>query len=240
MLGAELTLADLETIDASYHKSLLWMLANPVAGVFDHLTFEADVEEFGRTTSVGLLPGGAGADVGVTDENKADYVHRIVDFTLTRCVEAQLRAFIEGFHEIIPRELVSIFTPPELELVLCGLPDIDVADLKAHTVYNGFGASPQTHRSVLMFWELVAEMDQEDLARLVLFVTGTSKVPITGFKSLQHPFAVQAMGTAEVDTLPRAHTCFNQLDLPQYSSMDVMRERFLLALREGSLGFGAA
>jgi len=32
---------------------------------------------------------------------------------------------LKGFYEIIPQDLISIFTAQELELLICGLPDID-------------------------------------------------------------------------------------------------------------------
>ena len=35
-----------------------------------------------------------------------------------------------GFHELVPPELISIFTPKELELLISGLPDVDVDDLQ--------------------------------------------------------------------------------------------------------------
>jgi hypothetical protein len=35
-----------------------------------------------------------------------------------------------------------------------------------------------------------------------------------------------------------AHTCFNQLDLPEYASREELQERLLFAIREGSEGFG--
>jgi E3 ubiquitin-protein ligase HUWE1 len=47
-------------------------------------------------------------------------------------------AFLAGFYEIIPRELVSIFTYKELELLISGLPDYQIDDLKAHTNYHGY------------------------------------------------------------------------------------------------------
>lgn len=40
------------------------------------------------------------------------------------------------------------------------------------------------------------------------------------------------------DRLPSAHTCFNQLDLPEYTSREQLKERLLLAIREGHDGFG--
>ena len=42
------------------------------------------------------------------------------------------------------------------------------------------------------------------------------------------------------EDLPCAHTCFNQLDLPDYPSEQVMRGKLMLAIEEGSEGFGMA
>ena len=77
-----------------------------------------------------------------------------------------------------------MFNDHELELLISGLPEIDVGDLRANTEYTGYTAAS---RVVQWFWEIVAAMDKEDLALLVQFVTGTSKVPLDGFKALQVP-----------------------------------------------------
>ena len=131
----------------------------------------------------------------------------------------------------------AIFTEAELELMICGLPDVDVGDMRKHTEYKGWKESDNV---VQWFWQIVNEMDQSDRAQLLQFVTGTSKVPLEGFGKLQGMsgitrFTIQrAAGT---DRLPIAHTCFNQLDLGDYTSLEVMREKMLLAFREGSQGF---
>merc|ERR1711862_612757 len=101
------------------------------------------------------------------------------------------------------------------ELLISGLPDIDKGELRAHTDYTGYvPASP----IVQWFWEDVDELNKEDMARLLQFCTGTSNGPL--------------------DRLPAAHTCFNQLDLIEYESKDQLREKLLLAIHEGSEGFG--
>ena len=63
-----------------------------------------------------------------------------------------------------------------------GLPDIDVDDLRANTECSGYSATSPVIR---WFWEAVGEMDKQERAQLVQFVTGTSKVPLEGFKALQ-------------------------------------------------------
>lgn len=79
------------------------------------------------------------------------------------------QAFLEGFWQLIPRDLISIFNDHELELLISGLPDIDVADLRANTEYTGYTAASPV---IQWFWQVVAEMDKQDLALLLQFVTG--------------------------------------------------------------------
>jgi E3 ubiquitin-protein ligase HUWE1 len=86
------------------------------------------------------------------------------------------------------QELIAIFNDHELELLISGLPEIDVDDLRANTEYSGYTPSSPV---IQYFWEVVRDMDKEDLALLVQFVTGTSKVPLEGFKALQvRPFSL--------------------------------------------------
>lgn len=80
-----------------------------------------------------------------------------------------------------------MFNDHELELLISGLPEIDVDDLRANTEYTGYTPAA---KQIQWFWELVSALSKEDLALLVQFVTGTSKVPLEGFKALQVTTAV--------------------------------------------------
>jgi E3 ubiquitin-protein ligase HUWE1 len=104
-----------------------------------------------------------------------------------------MHVLIIGFHDIIPAELVSIFSEQELELLISGLPDIDIEDWKAHSTYvavnfvadssytNYDASSPQ----IQWFWRAVRSFNKEERAKLLQFATGTSKVPLNGFKELE-------------------------------------------------------
>ena len=89
------------------------------------------------------------------------------------------------------QDVINMFNDHELELLISGLPEIDVDDLRANTEYTGYTPAA---KQVQWFWELVAALSKEDLALLVQFVTGTSKVPLEGFKALQ-VLAAAAFGT---------------------------------------------
>ncbi|XP_038983602.1 E3 ubiquitin-protein ligase UPL1-like isoform X2 [Phoenix dactylifera] len=243
ILGVKVTYHDIEAVDPDYYKNLKWMLENDVSDIPD-LTFSMDADEEkhilyekNQVTDYELIPGGR--NIRVTEETKHEYVDLVAEHILSTAIRPQINSFLEGFSELVPRELISIFNGKELELLISGLPEIDFDDLKANTEYTGYtGASP----AIQWFWEVVKAFSKEDMARLLQFVTGTSKVPLEGFKALQGISGPQrfqihkAYGAPE--RLPSAHTCFNQLDLPEYPSKEQLEERLLLAIHEANEGFG--
>ncbi len=79
-----------------------------------------------------------GRNIAVTDENKHEYVRLISENRLTTAIREQIAAFLAGFHDIIPRELIQIFNEKELELLISGVPDIDIDDWKNNTEYRGY------------------------------------------------------------------------------------------------------
>eukprot|EP00736_Rhodelphis_marinus_P000994 Rmarinus@m.16974 len=236
MLNAPITVDDVEAIDEHFYNSLKWMLANDITDVLD-LTFSAEIDEFGIKKVVDLKPGGR--HLAVTEANKGEYVRLITDLRLTSSIRKQIDSFLEGFHELIPEEMLSIFNEKELELLISGLPEIDIDDLHANTEYTGYTlTSPQ----IQWFWQAVRKMNQDERARFVMFVTGTSKVPLEGFKALQGMHGPQKFNIhkayGDENRLASAHTCFNQLDLPEYPSYEVLEERLMFSIREGAEGFG--
>ena len=179
LLGKEPNLKDLESMDLDYYKSLVWILENDITEVITE-DFSVIEEQFGEEKVVDLIPNGR--NIPVTEENKREYVNAQVRYRLTTSVKDQLENFVKGFHDIIPAELVAIFDEQELELLISGLPEIDVDDWRGHTDYHNYNAnSPQ----VTWFWRIVRGMSNEERAKLLQFVTGTSKVPLNGFKDLE-------------------------------------------------------
>ena len=237
---------DVESVDAEKAKSLGWMLTHEIDNVLFE-TFSVESLEFGAAKTVDLVPDGR--NIHVTDANKILYVHLISEFILTRAIHTQLSAFLRGFHELIPAQLIAVFNEQEIELMVCGLPDIDLADLRKNIEYRGFNGPSASDTSsggsdsqlIQWWWQIVSEFTQQEKALLLLFVTGTSKIPLEGFKALQGTNGVTRFTLQKangVDQLPLSHTCFNQLDIGDYTSIDIMREKIMMAIREGSQGFG--
>ncbi|POW21744.1 hypothetical protein PSHT_02053, partial [Puccinia striiformis] len=86
-------------------------------------------------------------------------------------------------------------------------------------------------------------VDPDERAKLLQFATGSSRVPLEGFGALQGAQGATKFSLVNAHTknvLPSAHTCFNQIDLPSYDSYEELRKMFLIAINEGSEGFGFA
>lgn len=73
---------------------------------------------------------------------------------------------------MVPEPLLSVFDFQELELLLHGLPHIDMDDWVENTIYSGDFAGSQNQRVTKWFWEVLREMEHEQKAKLLQFVTG--------------------------------------------------------------------
>jgi len=236
ILGKNVVWHDIEAIDPEYYKNLKWLLENDISEL--EMNFSIESNSFGKVTAVDLIPGGS--EISVNEENKERYVQSIAEYKMTHTIEKQITAFKEGFNELIPHDLVSMFNELELGLLISGLPDIDVHDMKRNTEYRGYTADSPVIR---FFWDIVTNrFTDADRALLLQFVTGSSQVPLDGFSALQGMNGLQKfriVRTEDIKRLPTAHTCFNQLDLPPYKSEDELERQLLTAIKE-TTGFGFA
>ena len=132
----------------------------------------------------------------------------MTQWRIQKRVDEQFQSFVTGFHELIPQDLVNVFDERELELLIGGIADIDVEDWKKHTDYRGYTESDE---GIKNFWVLVRSWDSEQKSRLLQFATGTSRIPVNGFKDLQgsdgpRRFTIEKSGTA--GALPKSHTWY--------------------------------
>ncbi|KAK4048797.1 hypothetical protein OIV83_004563 [Microbotryomycetes sp. JL201] len=234
VLDKEVGLDDMALIDADVHQSLTWMVENDITDVLE-LDFVDEYDSFGVTQQVELKPNGA--NIPVTETNKLEYVKLLCEQRLKGRISQQIEAFKKGLHEIVKPEALAIFDERELELLIGGLSDIDIDDWMKHTDYRGYTQSDDV---VKWFWQLVKSWDAERRARLLQFATGTSRVPIHGFRDLQGSDGPRRFTIEKIENsthLPKAHTCFNRLDLPTYPDFETLVTKLDFAL-DNSIGFG--
>ena len=83
------------------------------------------------------------------------------------------------------------------------------------------------------FWKCVRSWPPERKSRLLQFATGTSRIPVNGFKDLQgsdgpRRFTIEKSG--DPSQLPKSHTCFNRIDLPPYKDYASLEHKLTLAV----------
>ncbi|RVE44098.1 hypothetical protein evm_011264 [Chilo suppressalis] len=234
LLGRPITLRDIRDVDPELHRSLSWMLENSIAGVID-TTFSVECSSFGAVRSVELRPGGVNETV--TDANKREYVRLYVAHRFTRGAERQWLALQRGLADLVPPQLLRPLSPRDLPPLLAGRADLDPADWKRHTRLKHLTPDAPI---LAWFWEIVEDFDAEMRARLLQFVTGSRRVPLAGFRALQGStgaaaprlFTLHLVADASPDSLPKAHTCFNRLDLPPYPNKEKLHDKLKQAVLE--------
>ena len=221
LLYLPITFSDLEFVDVELYRNLQWMRENSNVECLS-LDFTVTYTDRDQTIHEELKPDGA--NIMVTDENKSEYLLLRLRHRMLESIKPQLQSFLTGFYEVLPADLMSVFDYQELELLMCGIPEIDMEDWKRHTEYLGeYARLGPRHKIIKWFWKAVEAMTVEERVRLLQFTTGCSRLPAQGFKALMsndgnyRRFNIQSI-TKEQSLYPRAHTCFNKIDLPMYKS----------------------
>ncbi|OQR93549.1 HECT E3 ubiquitin ligase [Thraustotheca clavata] len=231
LMGLSLTLDDLEEAQPALGKGLRQLLEfeGDVEAVFAR-SFELSYEVFGEIKTIELVP--EGKVIPVTSANRGEYVAKYVEYVTTTSVAEQYGAFHRGFHFVCGGDALKLFRSEELELLICGSPELDFEALQEAARYDdGF---TEDSPCVQFFWNVVHAFSLEEKKQLLKFCTGSDRAPIRGLSSMV--FVISRNGS-DSDRLPTAHTCFNHLLLPDYSSQEKMQERLKLAISQ-SEGFG--
>lgn len=241
ILGWPVMFNDLKDVDEEYFNSLNQMKEMGADVEYICADFTKTEEVLGVKKIIELVPGGESIDV--TEENLPEYMEACLRYRLLGQYEAQLNELLLGFFDVIPEPLLTIFDFQELELLMCGMPNIDMEDWMDQTEYSGeYDREGPNHEVCVWFWEIVEAYDHEMKARLLQFVTGTSGVPSRGFCSLQgndgnvRKFTLHGV-TLETCVFPRSHTCFNRIDLPLYEDKEDCEEKLKIAITMAATGF---
>jgi E3 ubiquitin-protein ligase TRIP12 len=262
LLGKDshLALRDMEHIDPTLARSLRDMEAiarkkavmeqnneNSAEGVsLGSLTLDGcSIEDLGLDFTLPGFPSielrKGGKDISVGLDNIDQYVRLLSHWTLVEGVSKQLESFREGFESVFPLTHLSVFYPEELELLFCGS-NFTVWDAKmlAECCHPDHGYTSES-RSIKFLFEILSSYNSEEQRMFLQFVTGSPRLPVGGFKSLSPPLTMVRKTFEPTDSpdnyLPSVMTCVNYLKLPDYSTIEIMREKLRVAASEGQLSF---
>lgn len=242
---------ELPSLDSEFYKNLT-SIKRYDGDISDlGLTLSYDEDVMGQLVCHELVPGGK--SITVSNENKISYIHLMAHFRMHTQIKNQTAAIISGFRSIIRPEWIRMFSAPELQRLISGdNAEIDLDDLKKHTVY--YGGFHGSHRVIVWLWDILAnDFNSEEKAMFLKFITSCSRPPLLGFAYLKPPFSIRCVEVSDdQDTgdtlgsvlrgfftirkrepggrLPTSSTCFNLLKLPNYSKKGILREKLRYAI----------
>lgn len=219
------------------------------------LTFSTTEEFFGVITTRELVPGGK--VINVTNSNKIIYIHLMAHFRMHTQIKQQTIAFAKGFHCIFSSDSLTLFSVPELQLLISGEDKpLNFTQLRQHTQY--YGGFHDSHKVIIWLWDILNnDFTEQERALFLKFVTSSSKPPVLGFAFLNPPFSIRCVEVSEDEDagdsigsvirgfftirrkgpehrLPTSSTCFNLLKLPNYSRKSVLKDKLRYAITANS------
>jgi len=190
---------------------------------FDGLTFtQTFTTQLSNGKEVELKEGGR--SISVQFENKDEFVALSIRARLQEA-DQQIKAIRKGLNAVIPAHMLSLFSAYDLELLVCGDPEINIETLRKHAIYRGVSpASPL----IKNLWKALESFNTEERQMFLRFVWGRSRLPVSDSDWTQE-FTIHALRAGD-DKLPISHTCFFSLELPNYSSYETLRKKLVFAI----------
>ena len=231
LLGINPTLEDMKEYDPELYQNLKFLKETQDANLKENLDIDFTVidDKFGEKLTVELKPDGDKIPVDLS--NKNEYIDLFINWFFNDSIKDVFKSFEKGFYRVFNRDLSKILSPEELELIICGTHVLDFNELKKVCRYEEYTEESQT---IIDFWDVVLQFTEEDKKKFLSFVTGCDRAPIDGLGSL--PITISNGGT-DLEQLPSAHTCFNNLILPNYNDKEKLKKNLLTAINY-SEGFG--
>lgn len=171
---------------------------------------------------VELIKGGLTKPVAFSD--RAEYVRLAVQARLSEFDRA-IESMRVGFSMNVPTFVLPLLTDKELMVRVCGEVTVDLDILKS-IIKNKLDGGESDPRMAWL-WATLEEFTNEERQQFLGFVWGRERLP-RDTSGLQLEVRTQASHGDE--HLPSSHTCFNALDMPRYSSQQVLRDKLRYAI----------
>ena len=197
-----------------------------------------------------LIPNGS--EIKVNAKNINQYISEIFNKLLIEGQTIVIDAFKEGFNKVFDIDNLKCFSSNELVDIICGSSVLNNSFWTyEHLVQNiipshGFNKESLVYEGLI---EILMKMTNEERKMFLLFVTGSPRLPIGGFKNL-YPKLTVVMFQSEYNEntmnfgnfnpdkhLPSVMTCQNYLKIPNYSNISILKEKLFFAIKEGNNAF---
>jgi len=235
ILGTPVSADDIRTLDPDFFKHRVERLlrSNGATEIAEMLGEPLTFVSAASPRSLGEKPlCEDGQDMEVTEQNKLDYAHLLVEEYLCGTIRPQLKALVTGFWDLCPRTALQAMSANDLKVLTVGCDEC--FDVEIFRQNAKFEASEEYPEQFEWFMQSVAELSAEESVRFLQFFTGASRMPREG---LRPPFTLVINNAWNMAQLPTAHTCANTVCIPAYESKELLDTKLRMAL-EFNVGFG--
>ena len=223
LLEVPLERKDLEKVD-KYTIQCLDDIAHCTQEAFESYSDQKFTTIISNGNEVEICPNGR--NINLTYDNRMLYCELAEKARLNEG-KVQMDAIRSGLEKVIPVGLLKLLSWNELEMLVCGKPILDIELLKENTKYRGCSENDQI---IQFFWKCLEEFTAEERSMYLRFVWGRSRLPLTS-KDFQMQHRVEIMHHAHPDiALPQSHTCFFSLEIPKYSTYEILKEKLKYAI----------
>ncbi|WOL09703.1 E3 ubiquitin-protein ligase [Canna indica] len=268
VLGQELDLYDILSFDVEFGKTLQEMQAlvlrkqfldatsgNSQKGTADLCFHGAPIEDLCLDFTLPGYPDyrlKEGEDSTMVNiNNLEEYISLIVDATVKTGIRRQMDAFRTGFDQVFDIASLQVFSPQELDCLLCGRGELWKAETLIDHIKFDHGYTSKSPVIVNLL-EIMGEFTAEQQRAFCRFVTGAPRLPPGGLAALNPKLTIvkkhsstssnrpsNGTGVSETadDDLPSVMTCANYLKLPPYSTKEILYKKLLYAISEGQGSF---
>ena len=167
--------------------------------------------------TINLKPNGNNIYLNI--ENSKEYYDLSVNWELKKYAEKSIDEFRRGFL-LVAKPMTKVFSVDEFRYIMCGM-DPSYTEVLAEKIKCSSRMGKQ--KEWLIRWIKERE-DLEDVKRFLKFVTGTSLIPV-GKANWEIKLKLNQKEKNNDNALPIAHTCFNTIEMPDYSSYEILSEK---------------
>lgn len=175
--------------------------------------FEADL---GDGTEQELCEGGA--QIAVTEQNRDEFIRLYLAkyFEQDRLIYDTI---ISGVKSIVPPQVLNLLSVEKAHKIAFA-----ATKISAEQFISQLFCYDSDNDTFEYFKKTVREFTYNERQALLKFITGSSRLGVG------RRIEIEIQEDTGDETLPIAHTCNESLDLPDYSSVEIMKQKIRMAM----------
>ena len=250
LLNLKVNLEDMKFFDLSVYNSLKKIVEEKIENneSLKQINFTYNLKDKnGNINTIEIIP--EGKSIYLNEQNKNTFIEKYIYYETYYKYKEQIEKIKKGFYSIVDDIIGKFFTAQEFDFEIVGMKKIDLEDWKSNTIYKGY--YNKDNETIKIFWDVLSNLNQNNLMNFFEFCTGLCNVPVDGFCSLKGSYNTIQKFTIEPlmsefslnennnqFKLIQSQICFNKIFLPEYKNKKEMEKAIQIIVENDTGYFG--